>query len=619
MVNTPHVSSSGSTLSAQKKRQDEKNLRTLRELSSLPANRFCFECGQRGPTYVNVTHGSFCCTTCSGILRGLNPPHRVKSISMANFTNEEIERVRNLGNEENSHIWLGLYSGNPPKMTNKDEITAFLIKKYEKKEWYVSRSELEEQERLLNQAKEVASQCGTSVKSSGSSSSKPPDLDLLAADPFAAFGPPITRPPAVQPFAETTQPSRQAASSAPAQPFSPPAFTAPPPPLPSKSPTQGGSLTSQVTDPFAPGAAKVCTSDFDLFADFDAKFSELALKNSSTVDTFGSPLPPQPLPKSATVSASLHTHQPPSVQPTNPFPVEASSAPAQPFSPPAFTAPPPPLPSKSPTQGGSLTSQVTDPFAPGAAKVCTSDFDLFADFDAKFSELALKNSSTVDTFGSPLPPQPLPKSATVSASLHTHQPPSVQPTNPFPVERPAVAPSFGVPTTSAPPNSSSTSNDADKYSALAELDQLFHHGSSPGMPGQEKPAWLPSGFSTGLPPSHYAHGFGDVTQAKVPAAPYGSLPKSNTLGAIAEVGTAPAPPTLASFDSIQHQPFSNSFANLAPNPFLSQPFAAPCVPQATSMPVNGPRHIQPANIAWNNPFSASVAKTISKVLIAIID
>ncbi|EYB93080.1 hypothetical protein Y032_0186g1067 [Ancylostoma ceylanicum] len=321
MVNTPHVSSSGSTLSAQKKRQDEKNLRALRELAALPANRFCFECGQRGPTYVNITHGSFCCTSCSGILRGLNPPHRVKSICMATFTNEEIERVRSLGNEENSHTWLGLYSGNPPKMMNKDEITAFLIKKYEKKEWYVSRSELEEQERLLNQAKEVASQSGTSVKSAGSSSSKPPDLDLFATDPFAAFGTPMNRPAAVQPFVDATLTSNQATNSIPPQPFSPPAFVAPPPPLPSKPPVQSGDFTSQVSDPFALAPAKTSTSEFDPFADFDAKFSELALKNSSTVSAFASPAPvqAQPLPKSATVNSSFQAQQPPTAATTNPF------------------------------------------------------------------------------------------------------------------------------------------------------------------------------------------------------------------------------------------------------------------------------------------------------------
>ena len=31
--------------------------------------------------------------------RGLNPPHRVKSISMASFTPEEIEQVKNKGNQ----------------------------------------------------------------------------------------------------------------------------------------------------------------------------------------------------------------------------------------------------------------------------------------------------------------------------------------------------------------------------------------------------------------------------------------------------------------------------------------------------------------------------------------
>ena len=51
-----------------------------------------------GPTYVNMTIGSFVCTKCSGMLRGINPPHRIKSISMSSFTSEEVEMVRSKGN-----------------------------------------------------------------------------------------------------------------------------------------------------------------------------------------------------------------------------------------------------------------------------------------------------------------------------------------------------------------------------------------------------------------------------------------------------------------------------------------------------------------------------------------
>ena len=64
-------------------------------LSTLPslfqaANKKCFDCEQRGPTYINVTIGSFVCTKCSGMLRGINPPHRIKSISMSSFSADEV-------------------------------------------------------------------------------------------------------------------------------------------------------------------------------------------------------------------------------------------------------------------------------------------------------------------------------------------------------------------------------------------------------------------------------------------------------------------------------------------------------------------------------------------------
>ncbi|VDO98974.1 unnamed protein product [Soboliphyme baturini] len=87
-----------------KKKQDDKNFKILRELAALPNNKQCFECHQRGPTYVDMTVGSFVCTSCSGLLRGLNPPHRVKSISMATFTVDEIAFIKSKGNEVDSFM-----------------------------------------------------------------------------------------------------------------------------------------------------------------------------------------------------------------------------------------------------------------------------------------------------------------------------------------------------------------------------------------------------------------------------------------------------------------------------------------------------------------------------------
>lgn len=50
------------------KQQEEKRVQCLRKMVALPHNRYCFDCGQRGPTYVNMTVGSYVCTACSGIL-----------------------------------------------------------------------------------------------------------------------------------------------------------------------------------------------------------------------------------------------------------------------------------------------------------------------------------------------------------------------------------------------------------------------------------------------------------------------------------------------------------------------------------------------------------------------
>ncbi|CAI4224042.1 unnamed protein product [Auanema sp. JU1783] len=512
----------------QKKRQEEKNSKLLRELAGLPSNRNCFECGQRGPTYVNITEGSFCCTSCSGILRGLNPPHRVKSISMATFTTEEIEKLKNLGNAENSRTWLGLYGGTPPTMTNREDIQAFINKKYEQKAWYVSSAELAEQEKLLLKAKEIASQ---GASSTSSRSSKPPEIDLFASDPFGSIAQSI-------PSNTNSIPgdSYNASSALPPHPFSPPACMAPPPPQPSQ----------------------------------------------------------------------YQQRQPPSLNP----------------GPPAH-----PLPPKSPFDVLENTKPVDQ-----AQVKSEGPRDIFADFDNKFNGLSIKSSNTCETFSNiALPPNAIIKSATVSGFN-----PLVQKSNPFendmtigsltsapssvapppPVSAPEVKPvqQSDTPTPSLITQSSSC---ADKYSALAELDQLFH--SHPTGQGDSKPAWMPSGFSTGLPPATYTPAFPDpkpafpdtkpaFSEAK-PAFPesrpavlpnssknYMStpMPKSNTMGAITDYGMNN--PFLTS------QPHANSQVSLNSNPFASQepvhPFGAP----------QQQHQVQPfpqgMNQAWPNPFNS---------------
>ncbi|XP_065172104.1 arf-GAP domain and FG repeat-containing protein 1 isoform X1 [Atheta coriaria] len=125
-------------MASARRKQDEKNLKTLRELVSQAANKHCFECNQRGPTYVNVTIGSFVCTKCSGMLRGLTPPHRVKSISMATFTQEEVELLKTRGNDYCQQVWLGLYEGTKP--SDERSVHTLMLDKYERKRYYMEPS-----------------------------------------------------------------------------------------------------------------------------------------------------------------------------------------------------------------------------------------------------------------------------------------------------------------------------------------------------------------------------------------------------------------------------------------------------------------------------------------------
>ncbi|XP_060730702.1 arf-GAP domain and FG repeat-containing protein 2 isoform X1 [Tachysurus vachellii] len=117
--------------------------RKVRELAQTGPNKHCFECGQPGVTYTDITVGCFICTSCSGMLRGLNPPHRVKSISMTTFSQQEVEFLQNHGNEVGKRMWLCTFD---PKTDgsfdtrDSQKFKEFLQDKYERKKWHFSKS-----------------------------------------------------------------------------------------------------------------------------------------------------------------------------------------------------------------------------------------------------------------------------------------------------------------------------------------------------------------------------------------------------------------------------------------------------------------------------------------------
>ncbi|KOX71657.1 Arf-GAP domain and FG repeat-containing protein 1 [Melipona quadrifasciata] len=180
-------------MASAKRKQDEKNLKILRELVSQAGNKECFDCRQRGPTYVNMTIGSFVCTSCSGMLRGLTPPHRVKSISMATFTQEEIDFIKERGNEYCRRIWLGLMNQNSPQtLDTKDEqkMKDLMSAKYELKRYYLDPS-------MANQNSNQKSQSSnpTNIPRVPHSGTKVPDPFITTTIPANKLSQPIVPQP----------------------------------------------------------------------------------------------------------------------------------------------------------------------------------------------------------------------------------------------------------------------------------------------------------------------------------------------------------------------------------------------------------------------------------------
>eukprot|EP00927_Polykrikos_kofoidii_P014949 TRINITY_DN1661_c1_g1_i1.p1 TRINITY_DN1661_c1_g1~~TRINITY_DN1661_c1_g1_i1.p1 ORF type:complete len:619 (+),score=85.54 TRINITY_DN1661_c1_g1_i1:126-1859(+) len=106
------------------------------------ANKRCADCTERGPTYVCISFQTFVCQICSGIHREFG--HKIKSISLSQWTEDEILGLDAGGNELAAKSWLA--SWNPadcpePDNTDLDRVREFIRHKYEDKRWWKERTE----------------------------------------------------------------------------------------------------------------------------------------------------------------------------------------------------------------------------------------------------------------------------------------------------------------------------------------------------------------------------------------------------------------------------------------------------------------------------------------------
>lgn len=115
-------------------------------------NKKCADCTELGPTYVCLDYKTFVCQTCSGIHREFG--HKIKSISLSEWSVMEVESIETGGNRRAAAKWLDRWTaaaGAEPdsandekykKLENKKkaeevhkEIRSFIKQKYVDKVW----------------------------------------------------------------------------------------------------------------------------------------------------------------------------------------------------------------------------------------------------------------------------------------------------------------------------------------------------------------------------------------------------------------------------------------------------------------------------------------------------
>ncbi|XP_075102625.1 uncharacterized protein LOC107827099 isoform X2 [Nicotiana tabacum] len=108
-------------------KEEERIEKIIRGLLRLPDNKRCINCNSLGPQYICTNFWTFVCTRCSGVHREFT--HRVKSVSMARFNEEEVSALEAGGNERAKEIYFktwDTYRNSYPDSSNLHRLRDFI-------------------------------------------------------------------------------------------------------------------------------------------------------------------------------------------------------------------------------------------------------------------------------------------------------------------------------------------------------------------------------------------------------------------------------------------------------------------------------------------------------------
>jgi len=126
----------------------------LENIRKLGGNKSCFDCGEKGVTYIVPKFGTFVCSRCSGIHRELG--NMVKGLGVSNFTDKEISFLQEMGNDNANLIWMAKFNPEKhkkPNPTDDNAIKEHIKIKYQNKKWYKAQGSKDEDEQEDNSKK----------------------------------------------------------------------------------------------------------------------------------------------------------------------------------------------------------------------------------------------------------------------------------------------------------------------------------------------------------------------------------------------------------------------------------------------------------------------------------